>query len=491
MDLKKLKAFEESTARLTTFHDHLHEKKHFPHKGQLLVARALNDTYFGNPPVVWAQCGRNFGKSTGCAAYNSIRRAITIPNQQCYIISHEAKNTREIYWDSYMLEDMLPKQYVTSINKTSARVEFDNRSFIKLDGADNVPSLRGYKPSFLVTEESQNWKKDAWIAMEPNVLAKKAPVLHIGTPPDKECWFTERREFILAEIKRGNRRYTYMELPTDYNPHMSKDLLEELKRGHLDRGEEAIWLREYMAKYVPGGATAVWGTLWDRRKFVRKDDELIYLCRKNANALQWYVIADPGTTSCFAVLFIAYNPVTCEVFILREIYERDRSRASSSQIWDRIVEITSELRPQMPLTSWFLVADEAAAWFINEISYNYGHYFRPTQKHLKPQEQNISIIRDILYHQRVYYSDLLRYFPWEMDNYVTDENGKLPKANDHLIDGLCYFVADSNYRFVEGTTPLEPFKARTPEQEFANRDDSWDKNIGDLGNYDYSRDWLY
>ena len=491
MDYKKIKQLEEATARLTTFHDHLHTIGRFPHEGQLLLARATLNSYFGQPPVVWAQCGRNFGKSTG-ALYIAVRRAIQIPRSQCALISFEQQNAKDVYWTSYMLEEMIPEQFILEKNKTELRITLDNKSFLKIGGSDNYAALRGVKPNFLVTEESQDWKKEAWVAMEPNLVAKKAPVLHIGTPADKECWWTERREFILSEIRRGNRRYTYMELPTYHNPEMNKELLDEIKRGHLDRGEEAIWRREYLAEYVPGGATAIWGTLWDRRKFRRTDDELLYLLSRNRHSLRWYVVADPGTTSCFGVLFIAYNPVTCEVFIVREIYEQDRSRTSSSQIWDRIVNVCRELFPDAHRDVWRRVADEAAAWFINEISYNYGYNFRPTQKHLKPQEQNISLIRDMLFHERLYYSDKLRWFPWEMDNYVTDENGKLPKENDHLIDCLCYFVADSNYRFVEGVARTTEMIGRTPEQEFLLRTgDDWDKNIADLGNYDYGRDWLY
>ena len=79
----------------------------------------------------------------------------------------------------------------------------------------------------------------------------------------------------------------------------------------------------------------MFGTLWNREKFVRPHATVMRVLKKDAHKVRWYSIFDPGTESVFAVLHAVHNPFTAEIFLLEEIYEKNRNNTSSGQIWDR------------------------------------------------------------------------------------------------------------------------------------------------------------
>lgn len=445
---KQVLALKAAHDRIKAFHGHLKKNQWFPHDGQVeLIRSVFND----GKTDVWAQCGRSWGKSHS-ARYIAIRFALFRPNSACYIVAPERKQAHEIHWvnpDNNII-NTIPRELLIdgdeAINKSELRINFRNGSFIKLDGSDNVSALRGYKPHLFVADEFQSWKPEAWQTMEPNFIANKSTVVRIGTPPDRECYYTEQLAYFLKQELRGNPRMFFMKVPTESNPKLDKARLEELRLGFIERGEEAIWRREYMAEFVPGGASAVFGTLWDRGKTVKPHHAMLKALEKDTNQLKWFTIADPGTTSCFAVLLAAYNPYSAELFLLDEIYERDRNKTSSGQIWERIIEKQKQIAP---LASWRHYADEAAAWFINEIAYNYRVCVNKTNKAVHSKESMISLFKDILLHERVRVSDRCKMFMFEIENYVTDDKNRLPDKDDHLLDCLFYLLSASNYRLVE------------------------------------------
>lgn len=55
-------------------------------------------------------------------------------------------------------------------------------------------------------------------------------------------------------------------------------------------------------------------------------------------------------------------------------------------------------------------------------------------------------------------SDRCENLYWEMNKYSTDENGRIPKEDDHAIDALRYLLNAANYHQVPMDQPL-------PEQE--------------------------
>jgi hypothetical protein len=58
-------------------------------------------------------------------------------------------------------------------------------------------------------------------------------------------------------------------------------------------------------------------------------------------------------------------------------------------------------------------------------------------------------------------SDRCKNLHYEIENYVRDESGKIPKVNDHLLDAWRYLNGAANYNMVEA---LEIMKEKNDRQ---------------------------
>ena len=97
--------------------------------------------------------------------------------------------------------------------------------------------------------------------------------------------------------------------------------------------------------------------------------------QKDIKKLDWYCITDPGSTTCFAVLFAAINPYTKQVYLLDELYETSQENTTVRQIYPRIKAKMKELNPHIEIDDWYKVYDEAAAWFATELMGQFGIIF--------------------------------------------------------------------------------------------------------------------
>lgn len=438
--------------RLNTFHTGVTERlqqldskfKGPLHEGQIPIARAL---FIDDIPNIFVQCGRNYGK-TEVVLYIVWRYAIMHPRSIIYIFAPERKQAKEIYWSSRRLQDYGPKDFIDQERDSELRLVFRNGSFICIDGSDNAPATRGVKPDLICYDEFQDIDPDAYNGMRPNAGAKRAATIHIGTPPDREGLFTSVRQEFLDAIKRGSKKHFYIERPTASNPYFDKQWLAEEERRLALRGESNIFRREYLAQYVQGGASSIF-PMFNKDTHVRPIEWIQAHLRKDAHKLQYFTVFDPGTTSCFAVALFAYNQYTGHVFLLDEIYEQDRARTSTLQIWERAAQKEAAYYAKEPRR----ISDEAAAWFINEMSRPpIGKGVEPTNKHLRSKEDSISVIKDALLAKKFYVASHCEAAIKEMTEYHVDKNGEIVKKNDHLVDCIQYFFSSSGWSL--GTLPI-------------------------------------
>ena len=430
----KLHTQNEQSKRIAQLH-----RRFKPHDGQVTLGKAVFSPF---RQFVWGQCGRSWGKSYG-GVYYAVRFALTVRYAKVYIVFPERNQAQEVVWDSGYLKQMIPEKYLLgqsidkAYNKSELRVYLSNGSFIKLLGSDNPDSLRGIKPHFVIFDEYRDFKSDAFDIMEPNLGANNATLLILSTPPNNEGVYTSLREYYLSEINSKNSSYYYMELPTETNPHYPKDRLEATKKMLFKRGESSVWFREYMAKFIPGGANSVFKKFQNNKRHIVKSQKfmqnLIYRDRKKVD---WYDIYDPAQNSTFGALFAAVNRHTGQIFIFDELYERDNEFTGSVDMWNRGKKIKERLfdYPER----WLGVYDEAEAWFYNDLDRYHilesWENLEPTQKRSRDKKEDMSVLKDLFASRgRIFIASACENLIWEIENYATDDKGEYKKEKDHLI----------------------------------------------------------
>jgi len=431
-----------------------------PFHEQVLIGNAL---FSQKKKLIFVQCGRKFGK-TEIALYCLWRWCLTMRNQYCYYIAPFQKQAKEIIWSSNRIQTFGDAKFVKSINNSENRITFYNDSFIKVDGSDNFEALRGITCHFVIYEEFKDFNEQFHEAMEPNLATHNAPLLIIGTPPKVECQYTK-----LAEEAKRSEFKAYFEFPTECNPHIDKQWLKQKREELYARGEGDVWEREYCARFVRGGSKSIF-PMFDRKVFVKDYDSLVSEISRDKRKLYFIAVADPGSVTCFAVLFLAINKYSREVYIFDEIYETDRSKTSVDQIGQRIIDIERNLFDG----EWLEVYDCAEAWFQLEMAQRFGHNFLPSDKVTKNKEAVLSIIKDLFLGNKIKVSSRCEKFCWEVENYVTDDRGNIPKEDDHLIDCLRYGLMSIRYDFNLEVEPKDlEFEQReviryyTPEDDLA------------------------
>lgn len=425
-----------------------------PHEAQ---AHIIHHLFYLKKRRLFLEWGRKGGKSETEYAILWLW-ALLFPGSSCYYIAPFMKQAKEIAWAPQRLQNFGPKHYLIGPpNNTELRINFANGSFIKLDGSENYEAYRGITPDIVIYDEFKDFRPEFHVAMEPNLAAKKAPLIVAGTAPETE----DDKYFSLADEVAADLDGFHLRIPSWMNPHLDKEWLRKTKDMLYKRGEGHIWEREYGAKRVFGGPASIFPMYSD--SMVHPHARLMEKIHKDRRKLQWYITADPGNMSVFAVLFTAVNPYTRDVYHLDELYITEQMLTSTSKVIPEIKTIRDGLFPDweaMDDDPWCLTSDEAEAWFITEALSDFDLNFMPTRKSLHDKEEGLSLIKDQMLSEKVFISDRCQKTKWEVQNYTRDKNGKPPKKNDHLIDCWRYLnaAAGLNLTDIDEPAPKEPPK---------------------------------
>lgn len=434
---------------MEVYFDHLKKVDFFPHAGQSEPLKLLLTSSVKN---FFLLCSRNYGKST-LAGLAGIGIAGLIPNSKCYVILPYRTLAQEIYWDSGFLEKIIPPEWMDgnfreNANKSELRVRLKNNSFLKLDGADNEATTRGYKPTFLVCDEFQDWNEDSWNGMKPNLLAHNAPCLLIGTPPKIENHFTKELATFKTRMDiQKHPNYFYMVRTIYDNPRYTSEAIEELKQSYIDKQEEHVWRREFLAELILGGAFSIF-PMFTEFDHVRPHD-WIETKLKTEQGLEYYTVLDPSSTR-FGVGFYAYNRYTGTIYLYDEILEQDSMKITAQQIKERVLEIERKNNAKNVLR----IYDEASALFANELEQENFNLI-PTQKKQNQKSNNISLFKDILLRKKFFASENCKMFIQDIKKYHTDDRGKIVKKKDEGVDCTLYMIAETEYTF-----SLKPLKSK-------------------------------
>lgn len=396
--------------------------------------------------TVFIECGRKWGKSE-IEAYILWRWALTRPGGYYYFAPYQ-KQAKEILWAPRRLQTFGPQQYIKGKpNNSEMRINFKNGSFIKVDGSDNFDAYRGINPHGVVNDEFKDFRPEFWVAMEPNLATHQAQAVFAGTSPEVE---NEQFENIAKEAKDLG---SYFSFPSWSNPHIDKGWLRNKKSQLYKRNEGVIWEREYGGRRIFGGPGAII-PMFNREIHVKPHQEIMDELFKDRHKLIWLVIADPGTATTFGVLFTAVNPYTQKVYHLDELYIQDQQETTTSNVVPRIADIRDDLYPGWENDiEWIQVYDEAATWFCTEAMTSFDEPFIPTHKAQNKKDAGLSLIKDQLLSDKAVLSDRCVKLAWEIENYIKDKNGKIPKERDHLIDNWRYGNAAAGLSLAENPEP--------------------------------------
>lgn len=408
------------------------------HEGQSLIIKELAQ----GRKNLFIQCGRKFGKSE-LVIYLLWRKALLEPNSSCYYLAPFMKQAKEIIWASRRIQNFISNfsDYVESTDNTELRIRLKNGSFIKVDGSDNFEAYRGITPDFVVYDEFKDFRSEFHEAMSPNLASKNAPLVIIGTPPKPRA--RNYKQYInLADEFKADPTCFWIKRTSYDNPHISHDWLNKERDKLIARGEEDIWQREYLAEIVGGGRQSLF-PMFNRAVHLADQQDLINKIKLDYKKWEFYAIARPSATTCFAALFIALHTQSRKIIILDELYEQDKSLMSSERMVDRINSKCFKLFPKM---NWLYACTDEAPWFSEETMVRFDQYFTPVKT---KGEEGISLLKDILRHNLVIISNKCQNLIWEMENYVLDEKNRLPKEFDYAIECLKVLFSISYYSTTE------------------------------------------
>ena len=210
-------------------------------------------------------------------------------------------------------------------------------------------------------------------------------------------------------------------------------------------------------------------------------DEVMAEVLRDVSSMEWFIITDPGTASVFALILGCYNPYVKKIYFLDCLYLERQSETSVGNVIPNMQAMRLDYRYEQ---EWLQVYDEAASWFANEAAETYDEHFTPTSKASHPKDNGLSLIKDQCLDNRVLMTDRCEKLAWEVENYVRDKNGRIPKERDHLIDCWRYANAalgfalsddDSKYAADEMSVPKEPRRGYTIEDDLnSDRVDKFD-----------------
>ena len=180
--------------------------------------------------------GRRFGKTF--IAINELAKFGRIPNRKVWYVSPSYRQSKNICWNE-LKKQVIKHKWAQKINDSDLSVTLKNNSIIQLKGADNEQSLRGVGLDFIVLDEFQDIKPEAWYeVLRPTLSDKKGHALFCGTPKG----FNHAYDLFTKKDKEWKSfKYTTVE-----GGQVSEDEIEQAKND-LD---ERTFQQEYLATFV-------------------------------------------------------------------------------------------------------------------------------------------------------------------------------------------------------------------------------------------------
>ena len=477
-----------------------------PHEGQKQILRWI---YQDKVKRILAINGRNWGK-TEISLHILARTVLTREslhkeigqNEVCdsYYVAPNIAHARRIVWDNKRLQQLIPKEFILDVHKNDRMIylTIDGKScvgWIKIEGAENIWSLVGVKHKGpLIVDETYMIEKGFLDAHEEDLAAYDPPMLLFSTWPIEYPHWIDK----LAKEYQNQDEWRFMNRPSMDNQFLeakNPGYFPKQKARYIARGDENGYRREILSERVIAHGQSIFPnfnckTYIEAATYGFQDEDNLQI--KNKEAYQKHfekgpqnpseehvfphfmvkaklemdkkdlvpiIAVDPGHASRFASLFMAINPYTKDLFFLDEIYEGNRNLISTTTMLNLIYIKAKECFPWATTDEIRKVCDEAALWFRMEavsISQNpkgptKGETFSfvQTEKAKYKHEYGYSMIKAAMNLHKFFVSDRCPFFIWEIINHKSDDKGKIPTKDDHLLDCCRYALALTKYMVSE------------------------------------------
>lgn len=349
-----------------------------------------------------------------------------------------------------------------SYNQNKGLLEFCGGKVL-CKSMDNYDAIRGIEIASFWLDEVRDLKKEAFDMMMGRLRDKNA-LDHQGRVTTTPAGFNWIYDYFHPSGELHNDQFELITASSMDNRYLPEGYVDTLKAMYT----EEFFEQEVLGGFVRGGKGTIFP--WIIRATKHKLDEIL---PQDLNKWQIVVALDPASTSTFGVIFIFWNEYTKKIIVFDEIYESSPSLMTAREINNAIDE---KLKPWLGKVKRIeYVIDEAAAWFSNEMSeIDSSKWFNRSQKSRFGVDGYINLVRAIMNAGLVEATENCTNFWKEFEGYQRDENGKIPKEKDHLINAFQYLCG---YLGIDLKEVLEP----KPEQKLERRGYSVGEEIS-LGN---------
>jgi len=206
-------------------------------------------------------CHRRAGK-TYAAVNELVSRALYVnvekrPNPFYGYIAPYRTQAKQIAWT--ILKDAVADIPGAKVYESELYVKLPNGAQIKLFGADDPDSLRGFYFDGVILDEYGDMKSTMWAVVRPMLSDRKGWCVFMGTPKGKNAFY-EVREKARKDSENGANKYFYLCLKASESGHLAQNELDEA-RSEMDEDE-------YEAEYECSFESAVKGSYYAKYMLV-------------------------------------------------------------------------------------------------------------------------------------------------------------------------------------------------------------------------------
>lgn len=207
-------------------------------------------------------CGRRWGK-THWSCVELLSAARKANNLTCWYVAPTYAMAKQIAWAK--LKEITPLSWIKKINENELKITLINGSIIVLKGADRHDSLRGVRLDFLVLDEFQDIKPEAWSeTLRATLSDSRGRAIFIGTPKSYNHLYEMYRRGQPGANGKKNPQWESWQFKTSDSPFIAKSEVEAA-RADLDA---RTFRQEYEASFESMGGRVYYD--FDRALNVRQ-----------------------------------------------------------------------------------------------------------------------------------------------------------------------------------------------------------------------------